>query len=223
VLAEYAIFFVLGLLVLILAPRKLDAVTLAVGQRPVRTVLIGLLATICLPVVFILLCVTIIGIPLALVVEPLAVLVAGIMGFTAIALYLGRALPIATERGGQVLRLAIGTALIVAVGQIPVLGAMAWVAAWLVAFGAVVATRFGQAPAVLDTTAAPQAPPPAAPPAQRAARRRALHEQRPAVGGRAGGPGGDGLQAALPVVGEVGDHLQDLRVGHDQLVEGGAR
>jgi hypothetical protein len=165
ILAEFAMFFVLGLLFLLLAPRRLEAVSGALGHQPVKTVLTGLLATVAMPVLTVLLVVTIIGIPLVAV-QALGVVVAGVLGFTGLALYIGRRAALKLDRGGEVMRLALGTALLVAVGQIPVLGAMIWITAWLFVFGAVVRTRFGQAaPPVLDTTAAPAPPaPPAAPP-----------------------------------------------------------
>ena len=82
----------------------------------------------------------------------------------ALALYIGRALPLHLERGTTVLQLAVGTAIVVIVTSIPLLGWMAWVAALLLTFGAVLRSRFGsQPPPVLPTTLPPAAPPPAAP------------------------------------------------------------
>jgi hypothetical protein len=158
-LAKFAMFFALGLLFLLLVPRRVDAVGAALAHAPVKTVLTGLVGTFAMPVLGILLVVTIIGIPLVAV-QALAVAVAGVLGFSALALHIGRSAGLRLERGGEVLRLAIGTALLVAIGSIPVLGAMAWVTAWLFVFGAVIRTRFGQSPAApLETTAVPPAPP----------------------------------------------------------------
>ncbi|HET7825274.1 MAG TPA: hypothetical protein VFK90_08070, partial [Anaeromyxobacter sp.] len=109
---------------------------------------------------------TIIGIPL-LPVAVLLVVAAGILGFAALSFYIGRALPLRIERGTAVLQLAIGTAIIVLLTSIPILGWMAWIAALLLTFGAVLRSRFGsQGGAPLPTTippAPPAAPPPAAP------------------------------------------------------------
>jgi hypothetical protein len=158
------VFFVLGLLFLLLAPRRLEAVSGALGHQPLKTVLTGLVATVAMPVLTVLLVVTVIGIPLVAV-QALGIVIAGVLGFSALALALGRRAALKLDRGGEVLRLAIGTALMVVVGQIPVIGTMAWITAWLFVFGAVVRTRFGQAvPAVLDTTPAPAPPAPPAPP-----------------------------------------------------------
>jgi Secretin and TonB N terminus short domain len=163
ILAEFAVLFVLGLLFLTLAPRRLDAVSGALSHQPLKTVLTGLLATVAMPVLAVLLVATVIGIPLVAV-QVLGIVVAGVLGFSALALFAGRRVALKLDRGGEVLRLAMGTALMVVVGQIPILGTMAWITAWLLVFGAVVRTRFGQTPpAVLDTT--PAAPPPPPPPA----------------------------------------------------------
>ncbi|HEY6107103.1 MAG TPA: hypothetical protein VIV59_14050, partial [Anaeromyxobacteraceae bacterium] len=85
------------------------------------------------------------------------------LGYTALAIFLGRALPLGTDRGGQVLRLALGTALLVLLFKIPVLGCLAALTAWLVVFGAVIRTRFGQPQPVIDSTVAPPGPPPPPP------------------------------------------------------------
>lgn len=166
VLAEFAVFFVLGLLFLALVPRRLDSVANALGHAPVKTVLVGLLGTVAMPVLTVLLVVTVVGIPLVAV-QVIAAVGAGILGFTALALHLGRAAARKLSRGGEVLRLALGTALVVAVMQVPILGVLAALTAWLFVFGAVLRTRFGQPqPGVLDTTAIPAPPQP--PPAQAA-------------------------------------------------------
>ncbi len=163
VLAEYVVFFALGLLVLVFAPRRLESVSGALGGAPLKVLLVGLLGTAALPVLGILLVATVIGIPLVAV-EVLAVLLAGVLGFTALALLIGRGLPLSLDRGAAVTQLAIGTAIVVAVSKIPLVGVLAWVTAWLFVFGAVLRTRFGQPPseAALPTTAVPPPPPPSA-------------------------------------------------------------
>ena len=106
---------------------------------------------------------TLIGIPLVPV-AALLVVAAGVLGFTALAWYLGRALPFQLAAGARAsLQLAVGTAIVVLITAIPFLGCMAWVAAALLTFGAVIRSRFGSQSAVLPTTIPPAAPPPAAP------------------------------------------------------------
>jgi len=143
-LAKYVVFFLLGLLILAVAPARLDRVTASLSRSPIRDVLIGLLGTVAMPVLTVLLAVTVVGI-LLIPVQAIAILVAGILGYTALALLIGRALPFRPERGTAIIQLAIGTALVVAVSEIPFVGIMAMISAWFLVFGAVLRSRGGQA------------------------------------------------------------------------------
>jgi hypothetical protein len=158
VLAKFLAYFALGLLVLALFPRRLDAVSRAFVAHPWKSVFTGLLGIVVLPLLVVLLVATLIGIPLVPV-AGLLVVAAGVLGFTALAWYVGRALPFQPQRGTSVLQLAIGTAIVVLVTAIPFLGGMAWVAAMLLTFGAVLRSRFGSQPPALPTPAPPPAPP----------------------------------------------------------------
>ena len=166
ILAEFALWFLLGLLALALVPRRLDAVAAALPAQPGRAALTGVLGTLAIPVLCLLLVVTLIGIPFLAVVA-LALVAATVLGFTALALRIGRALPLRAQRGRAVLELAVGMALLVALKQVPVIGWLAWVAAWLFLFGVLLRTRFGQQPGqggpVLDTAPPPPRPPPPPP------------------------------------------------------------
>ncbi len=162
-LAKFLVYFAFGLLALALFPRRVDAVSASFVSHPWKSVLTGLLGLVVLPIIVVLLVATIIGIPLVAVLG-LMLLAAGIMGFTALAYYIGRALPFQLRRGTSVLQLAIGTAIVVIITAIPFLGGMAWVAAALLTFGAVLRSRFGsQSPPVLPTTIPPPSEPPPAP------------------------------------------------------------
>jgi hypothetical protein len=162
-LAEFAVLFAFGLLTLLLFPRRLDGVGASLTSAPWKALLAGLLGTVAMPVLTVLLAVTIIGIPL-IAVQVLGVMVAGILGVAALALLVGRRLPLQLARGQAVAQLAIGTAILVVLGKVPVLGTMLWVAVWLFVFGAVLRTRFGQTlPGEPLATTAAEAPP--APPA----------------------------------------------------------
>ena len=156
-LAKYVVFFLLGLLLLAVAPARLDRVTASLSRSPVRDVLVGLLGTVAMPVLTVLLVVTIVGI-LLVPVQVIAILLAGILGYTALALLIGRALPFRPEKGTAVVQLAIGTAIVVAISEIPFVGVMAMVSAWFLVFGAVLRSRGGQPPAAQPapmTTIAP--------------------------------------------------------------------
>ncbi|BDG07633.1 STN domain-containing protein [Anaeromyxobacter paludicola] len=163
-LTEFVIFFLLGLVLWAIAPRRVEGVGAGLFGQPLKVVLVGLLGTLALPLLALLLTVTVVGIPLVAV-QVLAVLAAAVLGFTALALALGRRLPVHPRRGQAVVQLALGTALLVAVTHVPVLGGMVWVTAWLFAFGAVLRTRFGGERALPTTLppATPAAPPPGAP------------------------------------------------------------
>ncbi|HYS81918.1 MAG TPA: STN domain-containing protein [Anaeromyxobacteraceae bacterium] len=162
-LLQFIVFFALGLLLLVLFPRRVETLSGALVHAPLKAVLTGIVGTLALPILAILLVATVVGIPLVAVVV-LGALAAAIMGYTALALHLGRLVPMHLERGAPILQLAIGTAVLVALGQLPVLGVLAWLAAWLFMFGVVLRTRFGRPPTapppVYGTTATPPIPPP---------------------------------------------------------------
>jgi hypothetical protein len=160
VLAKFVVFFALGLLVLALFPRRLDVVSASFTAHPWKSILTGLLGLVVLPLLLVVLVATVIGIPLVAVVG-LLVAAAAVLGFTALAYHIGRALPFQPGRGTTVLQLALGTAVVVLVTAIPLLGGMAWIAAALLTFGAVLRSRFGSQSPPLPTTIPPSAPPPA--------------------------------------------------------------
>jgi hypothetical protein len=158
-LARFAMYFALGLLLLAFAPRRLEAVAASLAASPWKSLFAGLLGTAAMPVLLVLLVVTLVGI-LLVPVQLLGILFAAVLGFTSLAFFIGRSVPVGAARGTQVLQLAIGTAIVVIVTQLPVIGALAAIAGWLLVFGAVLRTRFGAPPPpVLPTT--PVSPPPA--------------------------------------------------------------
>jgi secretin/TonB-like protein len=161
-LARYAVYLALSLLVVLLFQRRVEVVATSIENDPAKALLAGLLGLVAQPFLAILLIVTLVGIPLVLV-QVLGVLVAGVFGFTALAWWLGRRLPVRISRGAMVLQLALGMAIVFVATQIPVVGWLAWTAAVIITFGAVLRTRFGQEP-VLPTSAPPPAPPPFVPP-----------------------------------------------------------
>jgi hypothetical protein len=155
-LVRFAVLFVLGLLVLALSPRRMEAVSGAMVSGPWRSLFAGLVGSVGMLILAVLLAVTVVGL-LLVPVQILLVIAGGILGVTALTHYLGRLLPLPPSRRTMVLELAAGTLIFSILAEIPVLGAMVWVATWFVAFGAVLRTRFGQPPAALPTTPAPSA------------------------------------------------------------------
>jgi hypothetical protein len=150
-LAQFALFFALGVLLLLLFPRRIEAVAASMKNAPVRAGLIGLLGFLAQPVLAVLLCITIVGI-LLIPFQLLALMLAAILGYSALAVFLGRLLPFKIERGENVARLALGTAILVVIYQIPILGFLAGLAAFVVVLGAVIRTRFGQGGADAEPT-----------------------------------------------------------------------
>jgi hypothetical protein len=144
-LAKFVVFFLLALLLRAVAPARLDRVTASLTRAPVRDVLVGLLGTIAMPVLTVLLVVTIVGI-LLVPVQLIAILLAAILGYTALALLIGRAIPLEGKKGDAIIQLAIGTGIVVLVSEIPVVGVLAMISAWLLVFGAVLRARGGQPP-----------------------------------------------------------------------------
>jgi hypothetical protein len=69
------------------------------------------------------------------------------MGFTAISILIGRRIQIPV-RGGGLLGLAVGTAIVVALTALPWIGPLFLTTAWFVALGAALVTRFGSVPQV---------------------------------------------------------------------------
>jgi hypothetical protein len=138
----------------------MEAVSASMMASPVRSTFAGLLGTVAMPILLVLLVVTIVGI-LLVPVQIIAVIAAGVLGVTAFSHHVGRALPFARVQGSpMVVHLAIGTAIFVVLTAIPFIGALVWIAVWLLTFGAVLRTRFGQPPtAALPTTPMPPMPP----------------------------------------------------------------
>ncbi len=142
-IAKFIVFFLLALLLRAVAPARLERVTAGLTRAPLRDVLVGLLGTIAMPVLTVLLAVTIVGI-LLIPVQFVAIILAAILGYTALALLVGRAIPIGERGASGVIQLAIGTAIVVLVSEIPFVGILAMISAWLLVFGAVLRSRGGQ-------------------------------------------------------------------------------
>jgi len=159
--AKFGVMLLLGFLLLSFFPRRIDAVAASLLANPAKSVLAGLLGLLAQPILTLLLVVTIVGIPL-LVVQVLGIGVAYLMGVTAVAVLVGRAMPPALHRGTGILQLAIGLWLVMLVFAIPYVGWLIWATLVMATFGAVLRTRFGQTP-VLETVPA-AAPPPMPPP-----------------------------------------------------------
>ena len=140
--AQFVCFFLGGLLLLAVAPRRTQAVADALAAHPFKAGGVGILAAIAWLPITVLLAVTIIGlllIPFFWLLYPAA----GFLGYVALALIVGRKLPTKVIPTHTAL-LAIGAAVIVGIGLVPVLGKLIWFFAAFFALGAALMTRFGQ-------------------------------------------------------------------------------
>ena len=134
-----AVLFVIGTVLLALAGRRMDQLRGEIAVRPMRSIATGLLGAFASAVVLIALCITVVGIPVAMVV--------GLVGGFAI---LGAMCAVLSVVGEALLRhktenpymhLAVGCALFTALAAIPWVGGLVVVAVFLAAVGVLVATR----------------------------------------------------------------------------------
>lgn len=161
-----AFILFLGIVVISVFPKHVDKVKEKTKQEFLKSGLVGLAAQILALPIFILLIITIIGIPVALLVEPLLILVALILGFTGVCLFIGEKLQEHTSLKSEtkIMILVIG---ILAVEVVPlaaramrifgdVFSPFAWFLTFIgmliiyvvitVGFGAAILTRLGTRP-----------------------------------------------------------------------------
>ncbi|MFO0686180.1 MAG: hypothetical protein U0234_29225 [Sandaracinus sp.] len=139
---RYSLLFLASILFLGLAPERFARVQRAVVERPVRTLAAGILGVLASAIVMVALCVSLVGIPVAIVLailSPLALAAA----LAVIVPVLGAMLPIRALEGRPVARLAAGALTLFVVTRIPVVGGIAIMLALLAGLGALAVTRFG--------------------------------------------------------------------------------
>lgn len=129
--------------IVLLFPRMLQVVTDKAMPRPWKVLLIGLLANISLPFVVIFFAMTLIGIPLALLVGLLWLVVLLLSG-PLFGYYLGRL--IMRNSRQPLLIMLIGASVLAAAYFIPVLGFIAWLAAMWVGAGMLLLEVFRRTP-----------------------------------------------------------------------------
>lgn len=161
--AMFGVMLLLGFLLLSFFPHRVDAVAASLLASPGKSVLAGLLGLLAQPILSLLLTVTIVGIPL-LVVQALGIGIAYLMGVTAVAVLIGRALPPVLHRRTGILQLAVGLGLVMLAFAIPFIGWLLWATVVMATFGAVLRTRFGQTPVLVTVAAYPPPPMPPPPP-----------------------------------------------------------
>jgi cytoskeletal protein CcmA (bactofilin family) len=141
-LMKFAVLFGLGFAGQMFFPARMKELGAEIKRQPVLNGVVGFLGAMALIPLAIVLCVTIIGIPVAVALM-LAAPVAAALGFSAVAGELGLRVPVLRGRKTQAMVLALGLFILLIVGHIPVLGVLVMIAATLMGFGAVIRTRFG--------------------------------------------------------------------------------
>jgi hypothetical protein len=140
----HALLFLLGLVMLGTSSReRLTVLRNELGARPVRSAFGGFFGILAGGILSFVLVLTIIGSPGALVLGGL-LFVAGCMGWTAVAAWLGSVLPIGLLKDRPVLQLAVGIAILFLLGLVPTFGTLITIAVVLAGTGAAIATNFGK-------------------------------------------------------------------------------
>ncbi|RKG80140.1 polymer-forming cytoskeletal protein [Corallococcus terminator] len=142
---QFALLFGLGFLGQMFFPARMKELGEEIRSRPGQSVSVGFVGTLALIPLTIVLCITLIGIPVAF-----ALLVASMLGtalgYAAIASELGTRLPVMRGRKTQAVVLALGLGVLLLISHIPVLGVLLNLFLTPLAFGAVIRTRFGYRP-----------------------------------------------------------------------------
>jgi len=113
-------------------------------QQPGLTLLAALLALLALPVLFVLLCITVIGIPVALLVLPLACVLAVLFGKASIYALVGRT--ISHDRWHPVAAVIAGALIFIVLFLVPIFGLLLSLLVSFVGFGCVILTICTPAP-----------------------------------------------------------------------------
>lgn len=142
-LVQFAALFGLGFVLLVLAPQRMKLMENSINAELTKNGVVGVLGVIALVPLTLLLCVTIIGIPVALLMWMLLALAVP-AGVALVANVLGTRLPTGRLRKTQAIALALGVLVLLVAFHIPVLGVLTAMGVISVALGAMIRTRFGQ-------------------------------------------------------------------------------
>ena len=134
-----AFLFIFGAILLALATARMETLRVEVAARPMRSFAIGVLGCIAAVVITVVLCVTLIGIPVVLFAIPIAVF-ASYAGLVAVLSTVGEAL-LRHRTKNPYLHLAAGCVLLLVVGSLPWIGGAVTAIASILGIGIIVATR----------------------------------------------------------------------------------
>jgi hypothetical protein len=139
---RFAALFGLGFLGQLLFPARMKELSAEIKNQPLKSGVTGLLGFLALIPLTAVLAITLIGIPVALLLWLVLPVVAAI-GLTVLASEIGLKVPVLRGRKTQAAVLAMGLLALLTVGAIPGIGPVVMTLATLVAFGAIIRTRFG--------------------------------------------------------------------------------
>jgi len=154
------LLFIVALIIHAAFPKHTNRIRERLSKEYVKTLVVGSIGIILLPVIFIILLATILGIPVAILFLPLLTIAGFLLGITAFCLMLGQSI---RDRSGIKLRSSI---LLLSLGILAIelpfilgkaaiylspslsilflfLGFIIFITAWIPGFGAVILTRFG--------------------------------------------------------------------------------
>jgi hypothetical protein len=138
-LAHSAMLFVFGSVLLALASRRMETLRVEAASRPMRSFAVGIVGSIVALVLFVACCVTLIGIPVAII--GLLLLVFGAYaGVCAVLTVVGQAL-LRHKTKSPYVHLAVGCAIFMVLGALPFVGGFFVAATALIGIGVLVATR----------------------------------------------------------------------------------
>ena len=142
-LLQFAVFFGLGFVLMMFAPQRMKALEATIAAEPGKNGLAGFLGLLAAIPLTIMLVVTLVGIPVAVMMWIALAMVIPV-GLAVVANAVGAKLPTGRMRKTQALVLAGGLFALLLVGQIPVIGPMVMAVAVFISLGAIIRTRFGQ-------------------------------------------------------------------------------
>jgi hypothetical protein len=169
------LFLFLGIVVISIVPKNVAKVKDQIGQDFLKSALVGFAGEILILPIFLLLIVTIIGIPVAILVLPLLILATFILGYTGISYFIGEKLKENTslKPDTPILTVVVGILVVEAILLVArvvgifghffspfswiltFIGWMVWYVAITVGFGASILTRLGTRPKEIKLVEAP--------------------------------------------------------------------
>lgn len=139
--SKMALLFVFGCVLLALTTRRMDRLRVEAAARPMRSFAMGILASGAALVSVVVLCVTVIGVPMAIFATVAGVL--AVYGAIAAVLTTFGAAVLGHKTQNPYVHLLFGCAALLVTLPIPYLGGLVSAAVTFVAIGTLVATRFG--------------------------------------------------------------------------------